>query len=75
MVKGKKTLRTTADIVQLDNVLQKDSVREKAEKIPADVNVNSQESQYVNVPSQIVIKKFRLMQVFLFWISYTMKVN
>ncbi|KAG1166328.1 hypothetical protein G6F46_011614 [Rhizopus delemar] len=52
MVKGKKTLRTTADIVQLDNVLQKDSVREKAEETSADASVDSQEPQYVNDLSQ-----------------------
>lgn len=50
--RGKKMLRTTDDIVQFENVLQKDSVREKAEEIPADAGVDSQEPQYVNVFSQ-----------------------
>ncbi|KAG2235814.1 hypothetical protein INT48_003926 [Thamnidium elegans] len=40
------------DIVQFENVLQKGSIREKAEEIPADTDVGTQESQYVNALSQ-----------------------
>ncbi|KAG1046393.1 hypothetical protein G6F43_011122 [Rhizopus delemar] len=50
--KGKKALRTAEDIVQFDNILQKDGVKEKAEETPADGSVNSQESRNVNVLSE-----------------------
>ncbi|KAI8067273.1 hypothetical protein BDF21DRAFT_314731, partial [Thamnidium elegans] len=46
------TKNSTEDIVQFENVLQKGSIREKAEEIPADTDVGSQESQYVNALSQ-----------------------